>query len=60
VAKQPNFGKSDGLGVTNTGSFADQSAVTPKHAGHHSRKTVRGSQRKAMHGARHSKGAKIR
>jgi hypothetical protein len=61
VAKQANFGKNDGLGATNEGSFANQSSVVPKHSvGHHSRKTIHGSQKKAMHGARHSKGAKVR
>jgi hypothetical protein len=61
MAKQPNFGKNDGLGTTHEGSWANQSAVVPKHSvGHHSRKTIKGSQRKAVHGARHSKGAKIR
>jgi len=60
MAKQNNFGKTDGLGVTHEGSWANQSAVTPAQAGGHSRKTIKGSQSKAVHGARHSKGAKIR
>jgi hypothetical protein len=61
MAKQTNFGKNDGLGVTHEGSFANEAAISPKHSvGHHSRKTIKGSQRKAVQGARHSKGAKIR
>jgi hypothetical protein len=61
MGKQQNFGKTNGLGVTHEGSWANESAVVPAHSvGHHSRKTIKGSQRKAIHGARHSKGAKIR
>jgi hypothetical protein len=61
MAGQANFGKNTGLGTTHAGSWADQNSISPKHSvGKHSRKTLHGSQKKAMHGARHSKGAKIR
>ena len=60
MAKQQNFGKTNGLGVTHEGSWASQHAISPAGAGGHSRKTIKGSQAKAVHGARHSKGAKIR
>ena len=60
MAAKPNFGKNDGLGTTNVGSWANQHAVTPAHAGGHSRKAkIKHSARKAMHGAKHSRGAKI-
>ena len=60
MAKQNNFGKTDGLGVTHQGSWASQHAISPAAAGGTTRKTIKGSQAKAVHGARHSKGAKVR